>query len=467
MHPSSERFSRAWLREQAASLSSRFRSSILLKSGSWYLVATFAQRGLSFLAIFVFAELLTPDEYGTVSIYGTWLLILGSTITLNVYTAISRAWYDYDEKQFAEFVSATLTLGLATSLIAALLFWLAPEFFVERLFKLPRYYLVLAAVTAAGNFVFDSTLAIWLVKYQYKARSITGSLFAVARIGLSLLLILLPIAFFQRDRALSRVLGMSLASAGFGLYFLPGHLRKGRKFIAPAYWRYALAYSVPLIPHVISNAVMAQFDRILVDTYIGRAEAGVYTFAYQLGESVGLVWLATNQAWIPWFYEQMDKQSYPIIRQRARQYFYGFTALTVLAIGGGTPVLRIFAPAEYQTAIAITPIVMAGMFFRLVYSFYVNVEFYEKKTAYISIGTIISAALNVGLNLLLIPRYGYVIAAWTTLITYIFLASFHAFIVRHVFKAPRLFRFWLMIGIGGGVIALGSIVSYLLTRLGG
>jgi len=64
----------------------------------------------------------------------------------------------------------------------------------------------------------------------------------------------------------------------------------------------------------------------------------------------------------------------------------------------------------------------------------VNVEFYTRKTRLISIGTILAAVINVVLNIVLIPKYGYVIAAVTTIVSNFFLFVFHFIIVNYLLR---------------------------------
>ena len=80
----------------------------------------------------------------------------------------------------------------------------------------------------------------------------------------------------------------------------------------------------------------------------------------------------------------------------------------------------------YIEAVFVLPPVIVGCLCQFVYSFYINAEFYLKKQTRIAIATMISAALNLGLNYLLIPRFGYIAAAYTTLFGYLFLLVFHS-----------------------------------------
>jgi O-antigen/teichoic acid export membrane protein len=84
----------------------------------------------------------------------------------------------------------------------------------------------------------------------------------------------------------------------------------------------------------------------------------------------------------------------------------------------------------YMGAVYAIPPVMAGYGCKFAYTFYVNMERFEKKTKYISIGTLLAAAVNVALNMAFIPRYGFVAAAYTTLAGFVLLAVLHYLMSR-------------------------------------
>lgn len=440
-------------------LLSRYRSSPLLKSGSWYLMATLIGRGLNYLAVFLFTRLLTLEEYGLVSIYMPWLLIFGYTITLNVYAAVTRAKYDFSPEEFPAFFSASTFLGTLTSLIALVVVWLLPEAWLGPIFGLPKVLILLAVLSTAAEISVYSSTAVWQAEYKYQLSSLASTGANLARILISLCFVLLPLPFLQQDHALGRILGMTSVSVVFGGFLLVRILTLGKVLIHTGYWRYTLVYSLPLIPHALSGLILSQIDRLMIDRYIGREEAGLYTLAYQIGELITMLWTATNTAWVPWFFEQMSKQDHETIRQRANQYLIGFAGITACFTVISPIILMVLSPARYWVARPVVPVVMGGMFFNLTYALYVNVEFYEKKTAYISAATTLAAILNILLNVLLLPRLGYSIAAWTTFVAYVALFLFHAWVVIRWLKQGYLFSFRLMLYLGVGITILSMLMG--------
>ena len=69
--------------------------------------------------------------------------------------------------------------------------------------------------------------------------------------------------------------------------------------------RWGVRYSLPIIPHGISQLVLAQFDRIMILKMIGSAVAGVYSFAYNIFSIVTVTTTSLDNVWSTWLYEQL------------------------------------------------------------------------------------------------------------------------------------------------------------------
>jgi O-antigen/teichoic acid export membrane protein len=59
-------------------------------------------------------------------------------------------------------------------------------------------------------------------------------------------------------------------------------------------------------------------------------------------------------------------------------------------------------------------------------------EFFYRKTGLISLGTLLSAIINITLNIIFVPKFGYIAAAITTTISYLFLFIFHYLITSNL-----------------------------------
>lgn len=91
---------------------------------------------------------------------------------------------------------------------------------------------------------------------------------------------------------------------------------------------------------------------------------------------------------------------------------------------------------------------MVGGLFSLAYGIPAIVEYYHKKTIYISIGTIGAAVVNVVLNYIFIPKFGYVAAAYTTLFSYAMYYLFHSIISYRIARFTIIPIYVLIVGYG-------------------
>ena len=88
----------------------------------------------------------------------------------------------------------------------------------------------------------------------------------------------------------------------------------------------------------------------------------------------------------------------------------------------------------YADSVYCVPPIALGIVCQSLYTHYVNIELHLKQTKYVSAATIFAACINLVLNAIMIPKYGYVAAAYTTLFSYMVLMVTHYLITIKVFK---------------------------------
>jgi len=403
--------------------------SKVVKAGTWYTLTNFFTIGISFLTLPIFTRLLSTEDYGITSVYSSYLNIFVIVFSLDVVASIQRGKFDFKDN-YNQFVSSVLFLGTISFIIFSLLI-LAFQSFFSKMLDLEPILLYVLLINAFFVFVQNLVLAKFRVEYNYKKISLIQ--IANSLIGVILSIILIT-RFFTNTKYLGRILGSSLPVIISGFILLLYIFTQGKEIINKIYWKYALIISVPLILHNLAGIINAQFDRIFINKYIGSSEAGIYSFAYNVGMIIDVLWVSTNQAWVPWFYERMDANNYSAIRKRAKNFRDFFTLAYILILFVSPEIIKVMADKRYWDGLVIVPYIFMAYYFNLMYSFEVNVEFYTRKTHLVSIGTILGAVINVVLNIVLIPKYGYVIAAVTTVISNFSLFVFNFIIVNYLLR---------------------------------
>jgi O-antigen/teichoic acid export membrane protein len=217
-------------------------------------------------------------------------------------------------------------------------------------------------------------------------------------------------------------------------------MKKGKKLINFEYWKYGLAISIPAIVHLLSGVILQSVDTVMINSMVGSSAAGIYTFAYRIGMIMYIVWMACNKAWVPWFYENMKEKKYKDIEQKIKYYIMLFSIMGFVLIFISPEIGKLMGTKSFYKGLDYVPLIMIGYYFQFLYSIPANLEFYTKNTKYLSLGTLVAALTNAVLNYILIPKYGAVAGAWTTIISYILLFLYHYFISLKVFEV-RIYDF--------------------------
>lgn len=436
----------------------------VVKAGSWYTVTNFFTKGIVFLTLPIFTRLLSTSDYGIANLYATYVSIFAIVLPLDLYASVTRAKFDFNE-DYNNYLSSVLFLSIISFAAFSSVILIFRNFF-SNILGLESILLSFLLIHSFASYVHNFVFAKFRVEYNYKKISI---LQIITSIGGVILAIILITQIFTNKRYYGQIIGKALPTIVLGFILMFYVFIKGKKKINIEYWKYALALSVPIIFHNLAGIINAQFDRILINTYIGSSETGIYSFAYNIGMIITVLNGSFNQAWVPWFYEKNQNLEYENIRRRAKNYRDVFSLIYIAILFLSPEIIKVMSEKSYWEGLSIVPFIFMGYYLNFMYVFEVNVEFYEKKTRLIATGTILSMAINVVLNIIYIPKYGYVAAAITTVISYFFLFVFH-YIITHYILRIKLFelKFHLisLLYVGLSTIAFIILQDYLILRIG-
>lgn len=131
----------------------------------------------------------------------------------------------------------------------------------------------------------------------------------------------------------------------------------------------------------------------------------------------------------------------------------------MLAIMAST-VIRILAAPEYFAAWKIVQIVSLGLCCYSIYTFFVIGAYIKSYTWFLPISHLLAAFLNIGLNWYLLPHYGYIAAAWNTVLTYLAFSALNFLIFRNKYPIPYEFsRLGVLFGIGILLVVLNNMLN--------
>lgn len=401
---------------------------IQVRASFWFLVCTFTQKAINVITTPVFTRLMTTAEYGEYSVYTSWLSIFTVFISLNLSLGVfMRGLIKFSDRK-NEFASSMQSLTFIL-VIAWIIIYLPFSTQINKLTNLNTTRTLLMIITIWLNAVFGFWAAEQRVDYQYK--KLVPITLSVTIGGQVLGIVLI---YVLNDKVTARILGTVIVDTLIYLWLFGLDIIRGRKLFDWEFWKYALLFNLPLVPHYLSQVVLNSSDRIMIERMVGSSAAGIYGLAYSISQVMTMFNTALCQTEEPWLYRKIGEKKIEDIRPIAYISFIFIAGVNLLLILFAPEIISIFAPEEYYEAIWVIPPIAMSVFFSFSYYFFAVFEYYYEKTKPIAIASCIGAVLNVVLNYLLIPIYGCYAAGYTTLVCFIVYAIFHYIFMHSICK---------------------------------
>lgn len=261
---------------------------------------------------------------------------------------------------------------------------------------------------------------------------------------------------------LSLLIGSVLAMAGYGAYAL----LNGMIFSAAVSWlvfglsewrgvrpswppkqllREYLAYGMPLMITCGLTWVISSSDRMLISLIMGEKATGVYAVGYDLSkQSLGLILSVVNTAAYPLVLKEVGKKCDVAAKVQLAQ---NGELIMTFALSGASffialspAIAGLFIGSEFKYgALAVMPWIAGVACIEGINSYYLEMAYHlSMKSRYQVYSVFIGAVANIILNLLLIPRYGVIGAAWATLAAVFLVALTSTFIGKKIYVMPSM-----------------------------
>ena len=370
----------------------------------------------------ILAHLLGPGEFGglaaAIALYQ--VLSVLALLGLDQAVVLQRSEDGNDSAS-----RGLVAVGITISTLVTLAVCIAAPFWSNALGFGYFSPLVLAVVlwTAPGAAV-QIMLALLLAQDRLRAFSAVSALSAVGGqvVGLGLL-------FFVHRDAATYAWGGVFSQFGAMVLALVLTRPQLRGLINwSVTWR-AIKLGIPLALGGLAYVVLNAGDRLVIQSLLGAAEVGRYQIAYVIGSVVILLLTFTSNAWTPRIAAVKDHEERWALSATSRDSLFRLLIPVTIGATLAAPVaLRLVAPASFRTdsllvvvflvALAAFPVAASGATSRLLITL--------RRGRTIAIIAAVAAAVNFGLNVLLVPLLGIAGSALSTLLAYVLLAGLQA-----------------------------------------
>ena len=403
------------------------------KSAIVFTLALLVSRGLSFITMPIFTRIMPADQIGIVGLYTSSFAILSSITSLGLTSGgFMVGMKDYGSRR-EQYISSILSLTTLCSIFFSVLFIVYPTLWTN-LLGIPKglIYLMLIGCLVTPAYEF------WLMRQRYEYAYKKAALLTVL---ISLISTLLAVAavLLSKDRTSNTGEVRIYVSVGSSLlvYLVLWlvQLKRGGVLYNKEYWTTSLALGLPLLGHAFASQILSVSDRILIGKFVNNTAVGIYTTLYSVGSLSLIFWSAINSSFVPYLFQNIESQKEKSsVSKISVQLLSMFAAITIGISLLAPEVVRLLAPSEYYEHVSIIPPIVAGVFFIAVGNLYSNILVYCKKTLAIMFSSIIACIFSIILNIVLIPKLGFEVAAYNTLLSYVIFACLQAICSYRLFK---------------------------------
>lgn len=391
----------------------------LIKNFIFYSGANLLQKAIGFFLLPLYTHFLTTEDYGKVNIVTSITGLLTVFYMLSLEGAGTRFHYKYGPGgERVKEIWGTLLLFLTVNgfLLTALLLGGHRILLDPFANGIPFYpYLLLGLISVSLTPAYNLFQCFLQASQSGLHFGLNNLVFFLLNTGFAILTVVV-----LDMRATGVLLALAVTN---GIYFAYSFLAFAPRLKMRFRWSHfkeAWAYSMPIIPHSLAGWAMSLMDRVFINFYKDASTVGLYSIGYQFASLINITTSSVNQAYVPWFFEKIREGA----EGRARiaklaellSLAYSFTALAVTFVC--QDVMSVFIGSSFREGWRVVPVLSFAFVFNGLYYFFVNVLFVSH-TKLVPFVTFSSAILNFALNALLIPRFGMIGAACTSMATFI------------------------------------------------
>lgn len=403
-------------------------------AGLYYSASTVLMRGASVIFTPLYTRMLTKESYGIYSLYVGYMSIFSVFITLElngsaIYKGLSQA------RDGDGFISSAqfLLLGAFSVFLSLALIFLQP---LSAITGLSGSLVILLCVQTLADGVLKLRLAKDKYGYRFKLSIIEGIIIAL---GSPLLTVILFNVFGRRE--LARIVAMLVSTLIISIPLAVNTFMRARgKLISRSDVSFLLKYLLPQMPYFLLSSLYLQIGRTTIMHSFGTESVALYSLALSIGHLPTLLTVGISSALIPWCMRRLNEgesgsdRIYRIVESIALPY----GILILLFLSFCPELLKIMAPESYSSALPAAyaiAICTLPSFLNTVCS---SLIAGNRKSFFLSIGSVISTLALIILNVLLTPRLGFVATAVIQIVANLLTLSFYFYVLKNRIHSHRL-----------------------------
>ncbi|GHV66293.1 polysaccharide biosynthesis protein [Spirochaetia bacterium] len=411
----------------------------LLRSTFIYTLTDGLNKALGFLLIPWVSFYLIPEELGIVTnfqVLQNILLLLAGQAIVN---SLPYFFYNRSKKEVGTFIFNLLFLIIITNAFFVLLIFFLFNH-IESVLQIGLPFQLLTIVNVICTLI--TTLNMTLFRLEEKP--LQFAFWQTLQIILNVSLVILFVIVLKWG-AIGKIYSLVITSSVTGLINMVLLIKQ--KYIvfkiSRGYLKEILKFGIPLLPHSLSFWIKSGVDKIVITTYCGLTQNGIFSMALSIGAVFSLFSAAFNNAYCPYLQKRMNLFTQESVvdekRKIVKQAYLlgmGYVFLGVFSFLFIWLCFHYFIDKQYIESIGYMPWIIAGQIFTGFYHLVIQYVYFAKKTIGLGIITFSCSVLQILFTFIFIQLYGTIGAAYSTclgaLITFVLVWIYS----NHVYDMP-------------------------------
>lgn len=399
------------------------------KAAIWYTIGNILIRGVSFFVLPIFTNLMSTEDYGIFSIYSSYVTIFDVIILLGLSATVRMAKFN-KELNYDKYMGTITCIPLAATLISTIVLNVFFIFGIKEVLSMSQELWNFLFITSASGAVSGIISARLVIDAEYKKYMYFSLLNVISNVSLSL--ILCYTIYSTENVYMARVWGMLLSSIISCIYILK--VSNTKFYFERQCFKQSMVWGIPLLFHTLATVILTQSDRIIIKEIESYSNAGIYSIAVTMIAIPLVLYTSFESAWAPWLFDKLEKKDYKSICKLNNKYIIFFATIIAGFMLLCPDVIHVFTNYNYWDSVYCLVPLSICVFGEMIYSIPTNVEYFNKKTLYITTGTILTTIINIILDIIFVLKWGFIGAAYATSLSKLILFLFHWYFAKKIDK---------------------------------
>lgn len=398
----------------------------------YYGIGNILNKSLGFILIPIYARVIPIEQYGILAILELIILLLLALLNFGITTGHERFFFlEKDKNEYSTFLfNNVLGLFLFSILSLSIISLFRPVLSI--LFWGNNDYSYLILLVLVITFVeINNIIPLQILQYEGKPLN-----YIITNLVRLLLSVLATVYFvISKKLGIEGILYGRLAGSGLTMIFQLFSVIVPRMSLRFDFSKVIMTmrYGLPVTVSLIGYLIFTSSDRYMINWLLDERATGMYGFGFKIANIVMLLVQSIGIGYLPAMYQQ-EKVTDNIRFYRKMLFYYTFVmtyAVLFFLFFYKILLWPLVQNKEYWSGTAIVP-VMSFAFLITGMNYFVNIGMTLKnKTRYYIIPTFVAALINIGLNFILIRRFGFIGAAYSAMISQAINTLLIALIANH------------------------------------